>query len=494
MARIALELVPTQAKFPSMSDCCPVAVGLPSGVAEAGWGGLALPSRSWTTPMSELLTRWLAALLLLALASIARSQTPPPIDLDRSFGSDGLVAVPQATGASPGSLSLGFTPLPQSGGYFLFSAQVFSGTPRIVCSRILSNGALDTTFGSNGSIGYALPIPDGVIGGNFDQIQTRAVVVVQGGVEIIHFVYKFSTTFIAVARIGTDGSLIGFASSNFPVIFGAGAGALRDVMPLPNVRPGFNGLLLAVQGNSLDVDKVALIKYEGSQFFEASGTTFNNLDLRVFRIAMRPDGQIDVLGTAAAKAFFVPYQPATNTLGSQRFFDLHCSTTSSTASVLDDIVRDAPLSTEPLVIGRARCADGTLEVVTARVASIETSPIPSGHLRLALNPGACETLTNQCLAMAMMSQGQSGRIYVATPAAELAFVDIHPGSGAPQLAARYTLQVSNTAGSLIVLPTRIYGWHQAFPLLTGVGIPNNSPTFGLARVIVGTLLSDGFES
>lgn len=123
-----------------------------------------------------------------------------------------------------------------------------------------------------------------------------------------------------------------------------------------------------------------MIKCEGSQFFEASSTNMNNLDLRIYRTSIRPDGQIDVLGTAAAKALFVPNWPATNTIGSRRYFDPHCGATSSTVKVLDEIVRDAPLSTEPLVIGPALCADGRPEVVTARVASIETSLIPSSHL------------------------------------------------------------------------------------------------------------------
>ncbi|WP_146152019.1 hypothetical protein [Ahniella affigens] len=444
--------------------------------------------------MSGFALRWFAVLVLLVAAPLARSQTPSPLDLDRSFGTDGLVSVPQATGAMPGSLSLGFVQLPASGTYLLFSAQVFSGTPRIVCSRIQANGALDTSFGTNGSIAYALPIPDGVVGGAVDQIQTRAVVVVQGGAEIVHFVYKFSVNFVAVARFATDGSLLGFTSSNMPTHFAGGVGALRDVLALPNVRPGFNGLLMAVQGQGGEVDRAALIKYEGSQFFEGFSASFSNLDLRVFRIAMRPDGKIDALGTAAAKALYVPYDPAANVVGSQRFFDLHCSTSTASASVLDDIVRDAPLTNEPLLIGRARCTGGDLEVIAARVSSIDTAPTPSGHLRLSINPGACDTLTIQCATMAMASQGQSGRIYVGTPAFELAFVDIHPGTGAPQLAARYSMQVSNNSGSLLVWPTRSFGWYQGYPLLTGVGVSNNSVSFGMSRVIVGTLLSDGFEN
>lgn len=443
--------------------------------------------------MPRLVPCWIAAVVLALGSVVSWSQEPAPVDLDSGFGNDGYVPVPQASGAAPGSVSLGFVALPQAGGYMMFSAQLFNGTPSIVGSRIRDNGTVDTAFGTNGSISYSLPIPDGVAGGEFDRIQVRAVVVVQGGIETIHLVYKFSTNFVAVARISTQGALIDFAASNMPVHFGAGAGAIRDVIFLPNVRMGFNGLLLALQGNSTDVDKFVLIKYEGGSFYENFGTSFNTLNLRVHRINLRSDGLVDVVGTGASMAYFSLYRPVTNQLGDARFFSLPCTTSMAVASAIDDIVRDAPLGLEPLVIGRSQCLGGGYEMIAARVSSIDTAPIATGLVRIADDVGDCTTMTDRCLTMALASQGQSGRIYVVTPALELAILDLQGGTGAPQLSATYTMQISNAEGPLFVLPTRRFGWYQGYPALTGIGVRPADISFGMSRVFVASLLTDGFE-
>src|SRR6186713_405320 len=102
--------------------------------------------------MFRIVLRCFTALLFALIATSGPVVAEEPVSIDLGFGSNGFAPIPQVAGASPIILPFGFVHLPQSGNYLSFSLQTFSGTQRIVSSKLLENGSVDVSYGNSGSL------------------------------------------------------------------------------------------------------------------------------------------------------------------------------------------------------------------------------------------------------------------------------------------------------------------------------------------------------
>jgi hypothetical protein len=177
----------------------------------------------------------LAALACLFAVPLAQAQHVAPMIPDASFGISGYAPIPSVDIATPGASPLGFVRLPLSGGYLMLSVQTVGGVSRVVASRFTEAGAVNTAWGSGGSLAYGgIPAPKNAA--SFGEAQARVVVNLEGSpaAEVIYLTGLYDDLTgrpnLMAARLGADGALLGFGNSELFGFIG-GAASIDAVSP-----------------------------------------------------------------------------------------------------------------------------------------------------------------------------------------------------------------------------------------------------------------------
>lgn len=447
------------------------------------------------------LVRCLLVLVLTcaSMLPMAQAQAPPPVALDRSFGNDGFVALPLVEEGSPAPVPLGIVRTPISAGYIAFSVQRVAGVPRIVASRFMDGGDLSFYWGDGGSRHYSLPNPVDREGKYGADRQIRMAVNMENDKEVIYvaFLFRdFSGIQLMVARLGADGSLISTVSSALASAFTEGPLAITAIAPAQEnqLETRNPGILLAVQGKS-EVDKTALLQIStrlGSIDTTISGC--ESLDrcpvrpgLRISQLLPRDDNNFDISGTERGQAMYMRYNPRTNALGWETYFNVpvgECGGSPVTMTVADGQAYDA-MTDRRLLIGRGDCGVGGKYWWVAKI-SVDPGPfmptiIFSGRLSESIS--GCENLLVPCRSSLLGFFSSSDLIYAATPSS---LVRIHGGSGVIS-------GIEGLHNSRIDMDITLGEEKVSLNGSYLIGGAKRGSKLGLARVVIDRLFASGME-
>ncbi|MBL8300958.1 MAG: hypothetical protein JNN30_21665 [Rhodanobacteraceae bacterium] len=446
------------------------------------------------------LRQWVGRAVLGVGASIAAasccSAASNPIGLafDPDFGSGGFSELPLHVSADKTSsiVPIGVIHLDTSGGYIAASLQQVNNLPRMVLTRYTEAGALDLSWGSQGSSMPALPSP--YVGGNGSPDAIRLVAGSENGQDIFYLAFSLpngANFFVGVAKFVASGAFDasfgfgGYAASSLPVSAPGGLLELRGaaftrVFGLPVLV-----VIVAAANNRLVFSRAhgsgaATLSDQGG----GSSIQFGNSP-NILQVRTNGPNHIELVGNTGNEALYADYDAGTLTLVS-RTFRFPCAN-GSTASAIDAIERPAGWNGDVLVMGRTACITEGATSVVARMANIATSPNPvwlaQTEVGSLCTPGGMTLCTGVMLAY---SDARPGIAITMTPRNKL--VPVNTVTGRPMAAT----PVNALSGQFYAQHSSYRGLVFRYPRLVGFGL-DVAARKGLAGLFVDGLFIDGFQ-
>lgn len=232
--------------------------------------------------------------------------------LDRRFGSTGLITLPASFGM------WGSVVATQPDGKVVVAASTWTSTGGccIAVARYLSNGALDTSFGIEGTA--QTTVGDGEVGVWGVAIQTDGKIVVAG------FAESSSVTRFMAARFNADGSLDSqFGSSGFALALPCSASITWAFALATELAIQADGKIL-LAGRGVDTQSqgrspILRLNADGSldSGFGTAGcvmTSFLGQGLGVGGLGLQGDGRILAVGQMGTTSFRIARYDSTGTL------------------------------------------------------------------------------------------------------------------------------------------------------------------------------------
>lgn len=426
---------------------------------------------------------------------------------DPSFGSNGFGALPQLDPTQTVIAPIGFVRLTLTDGYVYFHVQQIGANSRVVATRFNNNGTIDTEWGNNGSLIYAIPVPAYASPGDPLGLEARLGIVVEevpatagpdGNpiMDVIYLVARMTTdtNYLYVARFEDSGAFLSFTTSNLSAHFVGGAGSIT-ALAMRQALSKAPEAIVAVRGGGAETNKTAVVPVRRDMILDGPGSSLSltRPDLRINQLIYPDDNYIDALGTASGMAMYAQYDPSGNAWVTERSFHFSCQSGTPTGSVADGLLRPASLGADVLIVGRHVCTDTPVYSALARVANIATAPSVAWTVRTSSDAAGCSNLTDVCVySFAAVSSSIPDRAYVAGNS-RLAQVDI--GSQPGRLVGSDALFTAVPGVTRLVTPSFRYGADEVYPQLVGFGMVADSSglDMGFGRIFVDRIFADGVE-